>query len=141
MRICQSWQRRSQHQMITEGMTFGKLTALRKLTTGVWLCKCSCGTYCTVFEHLMRYRKSCGCGRTTQYSKIGKIRQNMFPSWYTNPTGMMFGDYIVVRRASNGYSNWILKCQKCGHTIKVKRSELLNNYAPVCPVCTVCGGR
>lgn len=125
--------------MITVGMTFGKLTTIRKLSNSIWLCKCDCGTYCAVPTHLIRVRKSCGCNLSEQKSKIGKIRQNMFPSWYTNPVGKVFGDYIVVRRVSGGYTNWLLKCQKCGHTIKVKRSEMLNNYSPVCPVCTVCG--
>lgn len=51
---------------------FGRLTAIKKVGTARWLCRCDCGNEVEVCYSLLKYVKSCGCLRKQSKERFAK---------------------------------------------------------------------
>lgn len=104
------------------GQKFGKLTAIQKNgvrpdRTILWLCKCECGTECTVASRslITGHTKTCGCSR-----KMDLV-------------GQRFGKLAVIERVGTRNSNVDWKCQcDCGNTHNVVTKYLVGGYTQSC---------
>lgn len=103
------------------GQRFGKLTAIKKISTSgpsVWEFKCDCGSLIelrtqSVITHGVKSCKDCK----------GK-----------DITGLRFGQLIVIKRAGKGYSGalqWLCKCD-CGNEVVVSGVNLRNGNTTSC---------
>jgi hypothetical protein len=95
------------------GRVFGRLTALRRLPGGKWLCRCECGNEKVVFGANLKTTKSCGC---LQESRLHEL------------TGQIFGRLTVLQKVlvpdNSRYSLWLCRC-KCGKEVTIKATHLL----------------
>lgn len=117
------------------GETYGNLHAIRRLTRGLWLCKCDCGAYCSVPAELWGIVKTCGCSvRKPKFVNVREYTECKNPA-FVNPTGNKFGDLTVIGRdRSAGQSKWMCKCD-CGNIVSVSRMDLVAGRVTSCGAC------
>ena len=96
------------------GQQFGDLTVLyrikppNKKTSIIWLCKCSCGEYCTAYSNNLKRGKVHSCGHDASNK-------------FQDLTGETFGRLTVVKRApdiiekdTHSVVAWYCSCS-CGN--------------------------
>lgn len=94
------------------GQVFGKLTALRRLPGGRWLCRCECGNEKVVFAANLKTTKSCGCLKKSRLLDL---------------TGQVFGRLTVLRKVVTGnrrQSCWLCRCV-CGNEVIIRAAHLV----------------
>ncbi len=102
------------------GMTFGRLTAVRRTENKkdkvMWECRCSCGRTAIVSAHNLRLglKKSCGC-----LMREGRGRLDITGKRYGKLTAL----YPLDRPTSTGSVYWKCRCD-CGNEVEVSVSDL-----------------
>lgn len=109
------------------GQRFGKLTVLKKLPGGKYLCQCDCGNQIEVITRNLTSgnTKSCGC-----YHKE-RMREIKFQSLI----GQRFGKLTVLKesekKTSDNKSKWICQCD-CGTIIEISGHSLKQGHTKSC---------
>ena len=116
------------------GEKFGRLTVVtespekkKSNTCKTWVCKCDCGNMCVVPTNRLRSgnTKSCGCIHKQKYPK--------------DLTGIRFGSLIVIERdedkvlpSGQTAKMWKCRCDCCGRTVSVMRTNLVSGATRSC---------
>lgn len=105
------------------GKKFGEWTVLSKVSTGRYLCKCSCGTERIVYGHVLRYgrSKSCGCKGSENIVKTVNER-------YKEYIGKTIGSWTILEVTQGCF---ICECV-CGEIRAVSRPTLLKGLSRSC---------
>ena len=102
------------------GMTFGRLTAVRRTENKkdrvMWECRCSCGRTAIVSAYSLRLglKKSCGC-----LMREGRRRLDITGKRYGKLTAL----YPLDRLTSTGSVYWRCRCD-CGNEVEASVSDL-----------------
>ena len=113
------------------GQRFGKLTVLRRASSGTWLCRCDCGREKEVVTNSLTrgLTRSCGCARVSPFAKYpGRWRRKA-----RDLTGNAFGRLTVIgpAEARNGKLAWNCRCV-CGAETIVLGSNLVRGNTLSC---------
>nr|DAK63744.1 MAG TPA: homing endonuclease [Bacteriophage sp.] len=105
------------------GQKFGRLTPIKKLENGKWLCRCDCGKEITAFtNNLTRgHTTSCGCYR--EENRPFLRRKDL--------TGMKFDRLEVLERLGGEPTEYRCKCS-CGNEIVVRGANLMSGNTHSC---------
>ena len=104
------------------GMTFGKLTVIRRAPNRknrvCWECRCECGNTSIVTRHelVSGKTKSCGCSHHIKGKYITDITGNRY--------GRLVAEYPTENRNTKGSVFWHCKCD-CGTELEVTYNDLV----------------
>lgn len=108
------------------GQRFGKLTTIKRLPGGKYLCQCDCGNFVEVETSNLSSgnTQSCGCLQKERTSKAS----------FKSLVGQRFGKLLVLERTQNNRFNHVCyKCQcDCGGITIVDSTNLKNGNTTSC---------
>lgn len=119
------------------GQKFDKLTVVKlagyNLTTKgekdyKWLCKCDCGSFCTILGRSLKTKGNHNCGCYRKEKRI--LDETMIGQRFGRLEVLSSGNGLVS--SSGGFVNtWICKCD-CGNITEVRGASLLNGHTRSC---------
>jgi len=103
------------------GQKFGKLTVIKYVDDGKWLCKCDCGKESITKGTRLKsgFVKSCGC---LHHEKMVETRSNLI--------GQRFGKLIVIKYLLKE-AKWLCRCD-CGGLTKAGTTDLTSGKRISC---------
>ena len=137
---CLSQENRRRQRSHLEGMRFGRLLVLNRISVKSggykWQCVCDCGRYTEVVgtSLLNGDTRSCGCLAREVQAQTGMKSKGRKSPKMIDLTGQRFGLLTVIERAENaknGVIRWRCKCD-CGKETITSTSHLRSGHTKSC---------
>lgn len=130
-----------------EGAKFDRLTLVKEVEKGKWLCRCECGNEKIIASNHIgnNHTKSCGCLNREVITKHGQSRNRIYNTYQamkdrcTNEKSQFYKDYggrgIVICDewlGENGFKNFYEWAIQNGYSNKltIDRIDVNGNYEP-----------